>query len=115
MIPQRAFHHLMLILSLLCWLLVSIMPVLNAHSNVAGVWTTLCTINGFELVKVEDGKPQTQHSKPCPFAYFSNFHTTELLPTLIPIRQTTAQTNGYTFLALSARFESAIPRAPPVA
>ncbi|MDF4534987.1 hypothetical protein P3491_37290 [Vibrio parahaemolyticus] len=113
--PQRTFHRLMLKLSLLSWLLVSLMPVLNAHGNAAGVWATLCTINGFELVKIEDGKPQTQHSKPCPFAHFSNFHHTALPTTQLPIRQTTAQVDGYTFLALSVRFESAVPRAPPVA
>ncbi|EGR1071068.1 hypothetical protein FLL98_14575 [Vibrio cholerae] len=113
--PQRTFHRLMLKLSLLSWLLVSLMPVLNAHGNAAGVWATLCTINGFELVKIEDGKPQTQHNKPCPFAHFSNFHHTELPTTQLPIRQTTAQVDGYTFLALSVRFESAVPRAPPVA
>ncbi len=111
--PQRTFHRLMLKLSLLSWLLVSLMPVLNAHGSAAGVWATLCTINGFELVKVEDGKPQTQHSKPCPFAHFSNFHDTGLPTTRLPIRQTTAQVDGYTFLALSVRFESAVPRAPP--
>lgn len=55
--PQRTFHRLMLKLSLLSWLLVSLMPVLNVHGNAAGVWATLCTINGFELVKIEDGKP----------------------------------------------------------
>ncbi|MEF1311204.1 hypothetical protein QTO01_13940 [Vibrio mytili] len=115
MIPKCAFHRLMMKLSLLSWLLVSLMPVLNAHGNTAGVWASLCTINGFELVKIEDGKPQTQHSKPCPFGHFSNFHHSEFPTTRLPIRPATAQVDGYTFLALSVRFERAVPRAPPFA
>ncbi|EKO3425320.1 hypothetical protein M0358_002351 [Vibrio fluvialis] len=109
----RLFHRIMLRASILSWVLVSLMPVINAHGSNAGVWATLCTINGFELVKVSDGKPQTQHGKPCPFAHFSNFHADKLPTTRPNTTQSSVISDSYTFLALSVRFERQVPRGPP--
>lgn len=108
------FKRSMLFASALSWVLVTLMPVINAHGASAGVWATLCTINGFELVQVEEGTAETQHSKPCPFSHFSSFHQ-DSLPTPQHARKTTlADIDSYTYLALSERFQLAIPRAPPM-
>ncbi|CAM2953238.1 hypothetical protein VITU102760_12030 [Vibrio tubiashii] len=113
MIRTSSFKRTMLIASALSWVLVTLMPVINAHGASAGVWATLCTINGFELVQVEEGKVETQHSKPCPFSHFSSFHQ-DTLPTPTHFRRTSIATfDSYAYLALSERFQLAIPRAPP--
>ncbi|WCP68677.1 hypothetical protein LYZ37_19270 [Vibrio tubiashii] len=113
MIRTSSFKRTMLIASALSWVLVTLMPVINAHGASAGVWATLCTINGFELVQVEEGKVETQHSKPCPFSHFSSFHQ-DTLPTPTHSRRTSIATfDSYAYLALSERFQLAIPRAPP--
>lgn len=113
MIRQSRFNKMMLITSALSWVLVALMPVINAHGNTAGVWATLCTINGFELVQIEEGKVQPQHSKPCPFAHFSTFHQDSLPTTPLLTQLSLLISDSYTFLALSVRFEQQVPRAPP--
>ncbi|GEM74126.1 hypothetical protein [Vibrio sagamiensis] len=113
MSPKLNSYSLMLKLSLFSWLLVSFMPVINAHSSAAGVWASLCTINGFQLVKIEDGNLQPQYSKPCPFAHFSNFHHSELPTNSLSTQQTPIPVEGYTYLSLNVRFKNPIPRAPP--
>ena len=105
----------MLFACALSWVLVTLMPVINAHGSNAGVWAMLCTVNGFELVQVEEGQEVKTHSgKPCPFSHFSTFHH-DTLPT-IPIlsRLSSVISDSYTYLALSVRFETPVPRAPPV-
>ncbi|MDQ2164951.1 hypothetical protein B9J80_05900 [Vibrio sp. V12_P9A6T4] len=114
MIRLNRFNRIMLLTSALSWVLVSLMPVINAHGNTAGVWATLCTINGFELVQIEEGKVQTQHTKPCPFAHFSTFHQDSLPTTPLLTRLNLFVSDSYTFLALSVRFEKQVPRAPPL-
>ncbi len=111
---KARFNRTMLVASALSWVLVTLMPVINAHGNSAGVWATLCTINGFEWVQVEEGKTDSpSHSKPCPFSHFSSFHQ-DTFPTTHPTRQTVCVSlERYTYLALSVRFERHIPRAPP--
>ncbi|MCZ4292604.1 hypothetical protein [Vibrio sinaloensis] len=113
MIRASYFKRSMLIASALSWVLVTLMPVINAHGANAGVWATLCTINGFELVQVEEGTVETQHSKPCPFSHFSSFHQDSLPTPQHARRSTLATMDSYTYLALSERFQFAIPRAPP--
>lgn len=113
MIPTSNFKRTMLIASALSWVLVTLMPVINAHGASAGVWATLCTINGFELVQVEEGKAETQHSKPCPFSHFSSFHQASIPTPTHLLRTSLASRESYAFLALSERFQLAIPRAPP--
>ena len=56
------FKKLMLLASLLSWILVTVMPVINANNSV-GVWATLCTVNGLELVQIEAGnlKPMREN------------------------------------------------------
>jgi hypothetical protein len=115
MLRTVSFNRTMLFASALSWVLVTLMPVINAHGSNAGVWATLCTVNGFELVQVEEGKAETQHSKPCPFSHFSSFHQDSLPTPLYVARQSIAPFEAYTFLALSARYQLAIPRAPPIA
>ncbi|MGF1908717.1 hypothetical protein L4C38_04630 [Vibrio kasasachensis] len=110
---SSVFQQKMLLASALSWLVVTLMPVINAHGPNAGVWARLCTINGFEYVQVEQDQPATQHSKPCPFTHFSNFHHFSTSPTLYFTRTSIVRDAEYAFLALSARFELAIPRAPP--
>lgn len=114
MIRSFNFKRSMLFASALSWVLVSLMPIINAHGASAGVWTKLCTINGFELVQIEEGKGQIQHSKPCPFSYFSCFHQDSFPTPQHARRIILAKFDAYTFLALSERFQLAIPRAPPI-
>ncbi|WP_017221239.1 hypothetical protein [Moritella dasanensis] len=106
------FKKSMLLASLLSWVLVTLMPVLNANNSV-GVWATLCTVNGLELVQIEEGKPQTHEGKPCPFSHFSSFHDFALLtaPTLVGVSFSIQE--HYSFLAHSLRYQWQVPRAPP--
>ncbi|WP_394252221.1 hypothetical protein [Vibrio profundi] len=110
---KTPFNFSMLFASALSWLLVTLMPVINAHGNSAGVWATLCTVNGFELVQVEEGQPETHNGKPCPFSHFSTFHHDELPTTLLATRHSLIVSDSYAFLALSERFKKQAPRAPP--
>lgn len=108
------FYRSMLVVSALSWVLVTLMPVINAHGNSMGVWATLCTLNGFELVQVEEGDNSVTHKgKPCPFSHFSTFHHDGIPTTPILSRQSLVASERYTYLALSGRFETPIPRAPP--
>ncbi|WP_081469396.1 hypothetical protein [Vibrio sp. EJY3] len=108
------FYRSMLFVSALSWALVTLMPVINAHGNSMGVWATLCTLNGFELVQVEEGDNAVTHKgKPCPFSYFSPFHHDSLPTTPLLLRLSSVLSDSYTFLALSVRFETPVPRAPP--
>lgn len=115
---RTSFKTMMLATSALSWLLVSLMPVINAHGSNAGVWETLCTVNGFKLVKLDTAdtlQGTGKHDgKPCPFAHFSTFHHLTLNTS-----QTYAQTRfvgrlAYSLMARRVKFESPIPRAPPV-
>ncbi|WP_295893610.1 hypothetical protein [uncultured Vibrio sp.] len=107
------FNRIMLIASTLCWVLVSVMPVINAHGASAGVWATLCTINGFELVQIEEGKPETQHSKPCPFGHFSPFHH-DSLTTAPPLSiHSFDDLECYAPFVHGVRYQLALVRAPP--
>jgi len=63
---QTSFNFSMLLATALSWVLVTLMPVINAHGNSAGVWASLCTVNGFELVQIEEGEPILTKVKPCP-------------------------------------------------
>ncbi|ELO5515204.1 TPA: hypothetical protein RQK07_000991 [Vibrio vulnificus] len=114
MMRLSSFHRSMLVATALSWVLVTLMPVINAHGNSAGVWATLCTVNGFELVQIEEGEEVPTHSgKPCPFSHFSTFHQDSLPTALVLTRQSLVISDSYTFLALSVRFEKQVPRAPP--
>ncbi|WP_070965856.1 hypothetical protein [Vibrio sonorensis] len=108
------FHFNMLLASALSWVLVTMMPVINAHGANAGVWATLCTVNGFELIQIEEGEAETHNGKPCPFSHFSSFHQDRLPTTLTLQQRGYAEYERYTFLALSVRYETHIPRAPPL-
>ncbi|EGR1173587.1 hypothetical protein [Vibrio parahaemolyticus] len=109
------FYRSMLFASALSWVLVTLMPVINAHGNSMGVWAMLCTLNGFELVQIEEGDSSVTHKgKPCPFSHFSTFHQDSLPTTPILSRLSSVISERYTFLALSVRFETPVPRAPPV-
>lgn len=115
MIASAKWNKPMLFASALSWLLVTLMPVINAHGASAGVWATLCTVNGFELVQVEEGEPDNTHNgKPCPFSHFSSFHQDSLPTPLYFAQHSIAPLSHYTFLALSVRYEHAIVRAPPL-
>lgn len=103
----------MLLASALSWVLVTLMPVINAHGANAGVWATLCTVNGFELVQIEEGTAETHHAKPCPFSHFSSFHQDSIPTPTTRNLSKRASFETYTFLALSGRYRLAIPRAPP--
>lgn len=107
------FNKSMLLATALSWVLVTLMPIINAHGNSAGVWATLCTLNGFELVQVEEGTAETHSGKPCPFSHFSPFFDNKLPSTLLTTRLSLIVSERYAFLALSERFKKQIPRAPP--
>ncbi|MGY0615266.1 hypothetical protein [Vibrio sp. FJH11] len=108
------FYRSMLFACALSWALVTLMPVINAHGNSMGVWATLCTLNGFELIQVEEGDNAVTHKgKPCPFSHYSLFHHDSLPTTPLLLRQSSVISDSYTFLALSVRFETPEPRAPP--
>ncbi|MGF1695348.1 hypothetical protein L4D20_02370 [Vibrio kyushuensis] len=114
MIRDTKFNQSMLIASVLSWLLVSLMPVINAHGASAGVWATLCTLNGFELVQVEEGKIETQHSKPCPFSHFSRLHQDSISALQYSGRQIFASLEIYSYFVPNVRFQLAFTRAPPI-
>ncbi|GAM53993.1 hypothetical protein JCM19231_3513 [Vibrio ishigakensis] len=104
----------MLLISALSWVLVTLMPVINAHGSNAGVWASLCTLNGFKLVQIEEANPHTQqHAKPCPFSYFSSFHQHKLKLTLPRESQSLVVDGEYSHPSLAVRFEQHTPRAPP--
>lgn len=113
MIRNARFNQSMLLASALSWVLVTLMPVINAHGASAGVWATLCTVNGFKLVQIEEGKVETQHSKPCPFSHFSTFHQDSIPTPTFVTRHASTLIEPYAFLALSVRYQIAVPRAPP--
>ncbi|WP_330960940.1 hypothetical protein [Photobacterium sp. 53610] len=75
--PGNSLHRMMIIASLLSWLLIVAMPVVNAHNQPAGTWASLCTLGGFKLVKLADGKDQLKHDPQghCPIGMFSLAHT----------------------------------------
>ncbi|MDP2572225.1 hypothetical protein Q8W40_08535 [Vibrio penaeicida] len=105
----------MLFACALSWVLVTLMPVINAHGSNAGVWAMLCTVNGFELVQVEEGQEVKTHSgKPCPFSHYSTFHHSHLPTTPIFQLLSFAIESQYVFLALNVRYQWQIPRAPPI-
>jgi len=108
------FKRSMLLASLLSWVLVTLMPVINANNGV-GVWATLCTVNGLELVQIEEGKPQTHEGKPCPFSHYSSFHNLELLTAPVLVRVSFSIQEHYSFLAHNVRYQWQVPRAPPAA
>ena len=107
------FKKSMLLASLLSWVLVTLMPVINANNSV-GVWATLCTVNGLELVQIEEGKPQTHEGKPCPFSHYSSFHDLALLTLPVLGRVSVSIQAHYSFLAHHVRYQWQVPRAPPV-
>lgn len=110
---RKKFNRLMLTISALSWALIALMPVINAHGPNAGVWASLCTLNGFKLVQVEEGKPTTQHGKACPFGHFSCFHQDTLPTPSYLTRITYVISEYYAFLAPSIRYQLAFARAPP--
>ncbi|MEZ9390692.1 hypothetical protein AB4222_02105 [Vibrio splendidus] len=110
---RTSFNFSMLLATALSWVLVTLMPVINAHGNSAGVWASLCTVNGFELVQIEEGEPSAHKGKPCPFSHFSTFHQDKLPTTLLTTRQSSIVSDSYAFLALSERYTRQAPRAPP--
>ncbi|KPL94903.1 MULTISPECIES: hypothetical protein [Vibrio] len=110
---RTSFNFSMLLATALSWVLVTLMPVINAHGNSAGVWASLCTVNGFELVQIEEGEPNTHKGKPCPFSHFSTFHQDELPTTLLTTRLSSIVSDSYAFLALSERYTRQAPRGPP--
>ncbi|MDD1794407.1 hypothetical protein L4D06_23025 [Enterovibrio makurazakiensis] len=111
---NKSFKRAMLCASTLSWLLVSLMPVINAHGSSAGVWATLCTVNGFELVQVEEGETSKTHSsKPCPFSHFSSFHHHSLSFNPVYTRSSEIALESYPYFVKRIRFELPVTRAPP--
>ncbi|MBD1558725.1 hypothetical protein HC752_17475 [Vibrio sp. S9_S30] len=104
----------MLFACALSWVLVTLMPVINAHGSNAGVWAMLCTVNGLERVQIEEGQEfQTHNSKPCPFSHYSTFHHSHLPTTPIFQLFRFAMESQYVFLARNVRYQWQTPRAPP--
>ncbi|EEY72555.1 hypothetical protein VHA_001658 [Grimontia hollisae CIP 101886] len=81
------------------------------------MWETLCTVNGFERVLIEDGDEaagtEKRHGKPCPFSHFSTFQYVTLTATDTHTYVKFAGNQDYTLLAQRVRFGSPIARAPP--
>lgn len=111
--PTARLYQRLWITSVLCWALVSLMPVINAHSSAQGVWESLCTLNGFKLVKIDDGKLATQSSKPCPFGHFTSFHYQASSPAILPGRFQYSSAGEYVFLPASEKYKRPVSRAPP--
>ncbi len=113
---RASFKRMMLLASALSWVLVSLMPVINAHGSNAGVWETLCTVNGFKLVQVEGEETSGEgkhHGNPCPFSHFSFSHHLTLTTTDTHTHVKFKGNQYYSLLAQRVRFESPIARAPP--
>lgn len=116
------FHRIMLSTSALSWLLVTLMPVLNAHSGRQNIWETFCHVAGLEIAAAhmpgDQAHPKltkvhAQHGKPCPCAHFSNFHYASLTTTQSNAKRAAFSADLYTFGLAMVRFELSIPRAPP--
>ncbi len=111
---RTKFQQTMLLASALSWALVTAMPVLNAHSAAQGVWENLCTLNGFKLVKIDDGKAVSAHGKPCPFAHFSSFHHLTLGAVSVIAQRCYLLIEQYHYFAENLRFKQPRTRAPPL-
>nr|WP_083539562.1 hypothetical protein [Enterovibrio coralii] len=107
----------MLLASALSWVLVSLMPVINAHGANAGVWERLCTLHGFKFVQVEGSDAashkETTHGKPCPFSHFSNCHQLALSTSESHTWVRYVGNPDYVFYTPRLKFESPNARAPP--
>lgn len=111
-IQNPVFKKSMLLLSLLSWVLVTLMPIMNANSGV-GVWAKLCTVNGIKLVQVEEGKPEVHQGKPCPFSHYSSFHHLDIFTAPVLLRSQLASPERYAFVPQRLRYQWQVPRAPP--
>lgn len=119
---RRHFYRVMLSTSALSWLLITLMPVLNAHSGHQNIWETFCHVAGLEFeaahmpgeqVHPKLTKVHAQHGKPCPCAHFSNFHYASLTTTQSIAKRAAISAELYSFGLITGRFELSIPRAPP--
>ncbi|WGY44769.1 DUF2946 family protein [Vibrio sp. ABG19] len=116
------FHRIMICTSALSWLLVTLMPVLNAHSGQQNIWQTFCVLAGgdVEMAHPSEGhthpkhtKVHSQHGKPCPCAHFSNFHYAGLTTIQSVASRSLFTAERYAFTVRKQRFGLSIPRAPP--
>lgn len=99
---------------LLSWLLVSLMPVMNAHGSNAGLWESICTLNGFKLVKVGGEETSgSSHGTQCPFGHYTPFHLSTLHSAISLVVRKANVSDGYSFTALSHRYVLSSPRSPP--
>lgn len=99
---------------LLSWLLVSLMPVMNAHSSNSDVWESICTFNGFKLVKVGGEETNgSSHGTQCPFSHYTPFHLSTLHSAISLVVRKAHVFDGYSFTALSHRYVLSSPRSPP--
>ncbi|PKF49631.1 hypothetical protein [Enterovibrio nigricans] len=108
---------MMLLASALSWVLVSLMPVINAHGSNAGIWERLCSVNGFKLVQVEgeDDVPHNgkHHGKPCPFSHFSSCHQLTLSAADSHTYVKFKGNPDYVLFVQRTKFTSPRVRAPP--
>lgn len=117
---------MMIIASLFSWMLIALMPVINAHGQSAGVWATLCTANGFERVLVRDAvtssssetsslETSNNHNGPsCPASQFSYHHDFAIQPASRLGQACLIKVRGDQPVLQSSYRKFRFPRAPPI-
>lgn len=101
---------------LFCWLLLSLMPAINAHSRAAGVWLSVCTLSGFKWVQIDEGSEQpadTVHSKQCLFCHYFPFHNVLLATSVFQRLFIMSNDDNYIFMVRFHRYLIQTPRSPP--
>ena len=90
------------------------MPVINAHGTNAGVWESICTLNGFKLVKVSGEEISgSSHGNQCPFSYYTSFYLGALHSAVSLLVQKVSVSDSYSFTVLFHRYVFSSPRSPP--
>lgn len=116
------FHRIMICTSALSWLLVTMMPVLNAHSGQHNIWQAFCVLAGVDIatahssegqVHSKHSKVHSQHGKPCPCAHFSNFHYAGLTAIWSNATRASITAELHTVTLPVQRFGLSVARAPP--
>ncbi len=119
------FRRVMISASLISWILIALMPVINAHAQAAGVWATLCTANGFERVFVRERvtvdfattslSDVNGHYKgpSCPASHFSYQHDFAIQASLRLVQVQLISIELYHAVLQPPHHTLRFPRAPP--
>ncbi|GDY24592.1 hypothetical protein AHAT_04820 [Agarivorans sp. Toyoura001] len=96
--------------------MITLMPVINAHSSSAGVWQSICTLGGFKLVQVEgasDNSPHSSKGNHCSLSQFSTVGHSAFTHSLYQLLALVAITPSYWLETSNTRYLVQSPRSPP--